>query len=255
MCKTAARCCAMALAAVGLNGQSAGPRLAFDVASIRAHDGPLDRIFDFSASGARLTLTGYPLVGLIEEAYDLKGYELTYAHAVPAPDSVFYDIVAKAPGAATPTRSEFRQMLQTLLADRFALKCHRQSKALPIYALVVGKHRPKLKESAASADGAVLNGVNGRNQAAKGTKITMEALAQIIESRFGVGRRVVDKTGLTGAYDIAIEATPEPSINRSAETGDISIFTAVQELGLKLEPDAVMSEVLVVDHWEKPSAN
>jgi uncharacterized protein (TIGR03435 family) len=71
-----------------------------------------------------------------------------------------------------------------------------------------------------------------------------------------VDRPVVDKTGLTGTYDIKMEATPGFTINNDPDLRDISVFTAVQEqLGLRLEAQKAMVEVLVVDHVEKPSEN
>lgn len=83
----------------------------------------------------------------------------------------------------------------------------------------------------------------------------MSDLATAIQD-FGVDRPVVDATGLSGAYDIRIEATPEFRINRDPELGDISIFTAVQEqLGLRLEARKAPIEIMAVDHFEKPSAN
>ena len=152
---------------------------------------------------------------------------------------------------------EFRQMLQTLLAERVNLKVHREMKEMPVYALVVGKNGPKLKESAldaSSADNRV--GVNGRNQSMTASAATMEKLADTIRNIFFTDRPVLDKTGLTGTYAFKIEATPEFRINNSPELSDISVFTAVQEqLGLKLEPQKAMMEILVVDHIEKPSGN
>lgn len=83
----------------------------------------------------------------------------------------------------------------------------------------------------------------------------MESVAREI-SNSGVDRPVLDKTGLTGKYDIKLEATPEFRINNNPQPEDISIFDAVQnQLGLKLEPQKAMLEILVVDHAEKPSPN
>jgi uncharacterized protein (TIGR03435 family) len=128
-------------------------------------------------------------------------------------------------------------------------------KEIPVYAVVVGKNGPKFKESAGDAAFSSHHGVNGRNQNVIASMYTMDHLARAFGD-FGVDRPVVDKTGLTGTYDIKMEATPEYRINRSPELGDISVFTAVQEqLGLKLEKQTAMTEILVVDHMEKPSAN
>ncbi len=68
-------------------------------------------------------------------------------------------------------------------------------------------------------------------------------------------RAIVDKTGLTGRYDITIFATPDFKLRNSSEPGDISPLDAVRELGLKMEAKKDMVEVIVVDHVEKPSQN
>ena len=238
----------------GVFGQSAPPPRAFEVASVKPHQGPLSRIFDFSSSGPRVTLQAYPPIGLIMEAYNLKNYQVTFAASVPQPDYTYYDIVAKAEGNGAPTRNEFRQMLQTLLAERFNLKVHREMKEMPVYALVVGKNGPKFKESAPDATFVSNHGVNGRNQNMTLSKATMESVADDI--RNFLDRPVVDKTWLTGTYDVKMEATPGFTINNDPDLRDISIFTAVQEqLGLRLEAQKAMVEVLVVDHVEKPSEN
>ena len=238
-------------------GQSAAPRV-LEVASIRPHDGPLHTIFGFSSSGTRVTLEGYLPIHLIMEAYKLRTYQIAYAPLTPQPEYIYYDIVAKAEGDGAPTRDEFRPMLQTLLAERFKLKFHREMREMPVYALVVGKNGPKFKESAPDADPIARHGVNGRNQNVTAAKATMEFLANdISNSVFSVDRPAVDKTGLTGTYDIKLEATPDFRLHDGTDDpSDITIFSAVQDqLGLKLDPQKAMVEILVVDHIEKPSGN
>lgn len=154
----------------------------------------------FSSSGPRLTLEAYPAVGLIREAYNLESYQVSFAASVSQPkgnyyDIMYYDIVARAGGA--PTRGEFRQMLRTLLAERFNLKVHRESKEMPVYAMVVGKNGPKFKESPPDVVFRGNHGVNGRNQTITLSKATMELVAREMRSSFGVDRPVLDRTGST----------------------------------------------------------
>lgn len=235
-------------------GQTAQPPRAFEVASIKPHDGPLHSIFGFSSSGTRATYEVYSTSRLVMEAYNLNDYQVSFN--VRQPEDEYYDIFAKAEGDGAPTRNDFRQMLQTLLADRFKLKVHRETKEMPVYALVVGKNGPKLKESAPDAVWSGRGTVNGRNQAMAQTKATMEDIAEAIRNNGFLDRPVLDKTGLTGTYDFKIESTPQFRINNNPELGDISVFTAVQDqLGLKLEPQKAPIEILVVDHIEKPTAN
>jgi uncharacterized protein (TIGR03435 family) len=84
----------------------------------------------------------------------------------------------------------------------------------------------------------------------------MDELAAEIPNALGSDRPIVDRTGLTGAYDFKLEATLLSRINRDPGDGDLTIFTAVQEqLGLRIEPQRTAIQVLVIDHFEKPSVN
>jgi uncharacterized protein (TIGR03435 family) len=225
---------------------------AFEVASVREHVvRPLTRIADYSASGPRLTLGTYPALALIAEAYNLESYEIVVPPALEKIRETYYNVVAKAPGNDPVSRDDFRRMLQTLLADRFNFRFHREPKEMDVYALIVGKGGPKFKPSATDAKRHFLGGVNGRNQVITATRYTVADLARNL-SFIGADRPVVDQTGLTGEYDFRIEASPR----RILEFGEISVYTAVQEqLGLKLEPRRAPVQVLVVDRFEKPTEN
>jgi uncharacterized protein (TIGR03435 family) len=148
-------------------------------------------------------------------------------------------------------------MLQSLLADRFKLRFHREMREIPVYELVAAKNGPKLKESAPTAESMGRMTVNGRNYQASIPKARMDDVVQAIGNSF-LDRPVLDKTGLTGTYDLKLTYTPDIPSNRKGDPdpNDISIFTAVQEqLGLKLEPTKALVEILVVDHVEKPIEN
>lgn len=167
-----------------------------------------------------------------------------------------YDIAAKAEGDEPRTRPEFRRMLQSLLADRFQLRFHREMRELPVYFLVVGRNGPAFRETPPGASRRTNHGVDGGKQTLDLSLATMESLAAEIHSYFFVDRPVLDKTGLTGLYDIRLAATPEFRLRDGSEPGDVDIFKAVQsQLGLKLESRKADVEVLVVDQIEKPSAN
>ena len=227
------------------------PPMTFEVASVKVHEGPLTRLVDYSASGSRLTLEGYYAFDLVAEAYNLKRYQISFAPSAKRDDTV-YDIVAKAPGDGPRKRSEFREMLQTLLAERFHLQLRREPKEMPVYFLVVGRNGPKLQESAPDAQFSANHHVHGRNQTVDATHFTMDQLADEI----WVDRPVLNRTGLTGFYEIHLEATPEFRINRDPQPEDLSVFTALQQqLGLRLTPEKAMIEVLVVERLDKPSAN
>ncbi len=168
----------------------------------------------------------------------------------------FFDIVAKADGEAAPTVSEFREMLQVLLADRFHLKVHHEMREMPVYALVPGKNGSKLKPSVPDAgEGGRLQVVD-RNYRMAIPKASMDDVVDAVANAF-LDRPVVDRTGLTGTYDLKLYIHPDIRSNRGEPNdADISIFPAVQEqLGLKLEPQKASVPILVVDHVEKPSEN
>jgi uncharacterized protein (TIGR03435 family) len=179
-----------------------------------------------------------------------------------------FDIEAKVSSADVPTfqRLDFdnRQlMVQTMLADRFKLRSHREIREQPIYYLVIAKTGPKLQESKPVEDsdpGGTVDRKRGQI-IAKGLVIArlVTALTQTL------GRTVIDKTEvLKGKYDFTLAWTPDdpgaspPGDQSSAppESTGPSIFTAIQEqLGLKLEPAKGPVECLVIDHIEHPSEN
>lgn len=229
---------------------------AFEVASIRPSNyqgGPLrvaarvdpDGI-DFSNVTPRLC---------IQRAYGVKPYQLT------GPDwigSERYMIVAKATGPLP--QDKILLMLQTLLADRFKLAFHREEKEMPIYALVVSKNGPKLKE--AKDEGATQ--ISGDGDEIVFERASMQQLAGTLAR--SVDRPVIDATSLKGLYNFKLawadDVRPNPNAPTAGASGPsdsadaLSIFTALQErLGLKLESRKAPVAVLVIDHIEKPSAN
>jgi uncharacterized protein (TIGR03435 family) len=155
-----------------------------------------------------------------------------------------------------------QRMIQALLADRFRLAAHLETRELPTYALVAARGGPTFLQS--KADGTSINAGNGKIKVEGGID-TVELLAEQLATQ--VGRPVVDKTGITGKYQLSLNWTPdEPAaspLNGSAgstpappyDSGP-SIFTALQEqLGLKLEPQKGPVQVLVIDHVELPTEN
>jgi uncharacterized protein (TIGR03435 family) len=139
-------------------------------------------------------------------------------------------------------------MLQALLADRFKLRVHIETNNLPVYILVVAKDGPKMKQEPPSENSGYSMGLGGISS--KG----MEVSGLVISLSNPVGRKIIDKTGLTGKYEVNLNwaSNDDP---RSGDTGP-SIFTALQEqLGLKLEPAKAPIDVVVIDHLERPSEN
>ncbi len=260
-------------------GQPATPRAEFEVASIKLNKSADRRIMILPPRGGRFTATNVTMQLLISLAYRIKDFQLSGAPAWL--NSERYDIEAKAEG--NPTIETLGPLLQTLLEDRLQFKFHRESKELPVYALVVAK--PGKLHQAEGDCGPMPTGPPPPPEPGKlptapcggffvfpghlsGQKV---AIAQLLDSlsRF-TGRMVLDKTNLTGKYDINLEYTPEqgqfqappggappglPPLPQTDPNGP-SLFTALQEqLGLKLESQKGPVEMLVIDHVERPSEN
>lgn len=170
-----------------------------------------------------------------------------------------YNIVAKAENAdASP--DDIKAMLRTLLAERFKLAVHRETKDLPVYTMVVGKNGSKLQE--ATEEQKSSSSVRGTSRGLQMTyqKVAMPLLINTLANM--LGSPVLDKTGLTGRYNFTLEWTDE-RFRRPANGPDApefeafpDLFSALQnQLGLKLEVKKGPVEVLVVDHAEKATEN
>ena len=246
----------------------------YDVASIKPSK-PGDQSLLLFRPG-RFTASGMTLRSMIEQAYGIEDDQI-----IGAPDWVHtqrFDIEAKVDGVDEATldklsEDENKLMFQSFLKDRFALQIHREMKELPVLELVVAKGGPKLKEAKPGdtyPDG--LKGPDGKPAGRAGMMrsgrgqltgqgISIASLVPPLTRQ--LGRTVVDKTGLTGQYDVELRWTPDDTPGpigsqgeAGVETTGPSILTAIQEqLGLKLESRKSPIEVFVIDHVEQPSAN
>jgi uncharacterized protein (TIGR03435 family) len=198
---------------------------------------------------------GMPLVQVIRSAYELLGEDQIVGLPVWAKSEPF-TIQAKmdANTAAALDKlppmqrwKETRLMLQALLVGRFGLKVHHEARDLPIYVLTVAKGGLKMKLAAPGAAGNA-NYASGRIDA---HAVSPQMLAMNLS--YTVGRPIVNKTGLEGGYDVALDYAPE-----GADASDTrpSLFSALEEqLGLKLVSSKGPVDVIVIDHIERPSEN
>lgn len=168
-----------------------------------------------------------------------------------------WDIEARTDDGAPHSVEESDQMLQDLLADRFALRIHWETDQRPVYALTVSKNGSKLKPTSHQRENVRLGGKSIIIQRGNVSGM-IEALASAL------GRPVIDRTGLTGLYDYSLQWDDAPNPagvfaqDDSGAVGDEhgSIFTAVQDqLGLQLKSQRAPVKVIVVDQIEKPSPN
>jgi uncharacterized protein (TIGR03435 family) len=193
---------------------------------------------------------------LLTRAYGVKSYQISGPEWL---EDTYFDVFAKTPEGVT--QAQIPQMLQALLAERFKLALHRETRTMPVYALVAGNNGPKLKEVVPNATPKDLNGgrvmvaTGPHNREVKGFT-TMAELANYLAYR--LDRPVLDFTDLKGTYDIDLSWRPNEANHLSgASTPGPSVFSALQEnLGLKLDPRKEPVEVLVIDHLEKvPTGN
>jgi uncharacterized protein (TIGR03435 family) len=218
---------------------------------------------------------------LIQRAYSVQGFQVVGGPSWISTDG--YDIEAKPEGSTDQKRMWL--MLQTLLADRFKLSMHRETRDLPVYDLQAVKSGPKLPGPQGGACAEVLTTLPeagqprpappcgpglvkaGTGLTMLGISVSMPAFAKQLSMM--VGREVVDKTGFTGrfslhlefAIDDALAGLPNPvGPDASGQPADPAarptIRTALQEqLGLKLEASKGPVDVLVIDHVERPTEN
>jgi bla regulator protein BlaR1 len=266
---------------------------AFEVASVKPNKSGDGRILLGMQPGGRFTATNVPLRELIRMACGIQSFQI-----VGGPDwigSERFDVLAKAEGDPPPPSvpggppGPMLMMLRSLLAERFKLAAHNETRELPIYSMVMARPDRRLgpRLSVAQADCAAIAAAARRggppptpppgerprcgmmigpgNISAGGVPIAQ--LATMLSMR--VSRVVLDRTELTGNFDFTLDFTPEQLPKRAPGTPadqpirmngvDIdpdgaSIFTALQEqLGLKLESTRGPVEVLVIDRVEQPT--
>jgi uncharacterized protein (TIGR03435 family) len=174
-------------------------------------------------------------------------------------DTELYDIVAKAEDPAASV-DQIRAMLQTLLADRFKLVVHRETKELDVYSLVVGKNGSKLQEAKEEEKTGFSPGMGRTGPQWAFQKMPIAGLVNTLANM--MGSPVLDKTDLKGFYNFKLEFT-DPRFQRPGNPNEPQsldaapdLFGALQEqLGLKLEKKKGPGEVLIVDHAERASEN
>jgi uncharacterized protein (TIGR03435 family) len=256
----------------------ADPKLpAFEVASVKPHKADDQRVMMVAQPGGRLTAST-ALRLLIRTAYRLQDDQIYGGPSWLTSD--LFDIVAKAEDdSASP--SQIASMIQALLADRFKLVVHHETKELPIYALVLARRDGTLgsqlrRNDCVRADtdpppdptqpppcGSIRTGFVRLNIRATNMGQILQFLSPSVD------RVVVDRTGLAGNFDLDLQWTPNlpqgpsggrppgepPLLNGQAvDSNPPSIFTAVQEqLGLKFESTKGPVDVLVIDHVERPT--
>jgi uncharacterized protein (TIGR03435 family) len=278
------------LSSLPVRAQADAQPIAFEVASVKQNKSTSGRFSMSAQPGGRFSASNVTLEQFIRVAYQLQDYQLSGGPSWLGSDR--FDVEAKAgvdiadafTSERRPGPSALHLMLRALMADRFKLAVHTESRELPVYALVVarsdGRLGPNLVRS--TVDCAVVSAADGR-----GNTPPPDSRAPIGPCNFGgrpgtfaartttmfqfanglatfVNRTVLDRTGLTGNFDLDLTWTPDQLPQRAPGATDASpvdpngpsIFTAVQEqLGLKLQATTGPVDVLVIDHVEHPTAD
>jgi uncharacterized protein (TIGR03435 family) len=271
----------------------------FEVASVRANKSgdhiaqanfPLGPGSVYVPNGGHFSATNQPLANYIYFAYRIMGNQ-EQALRAQLPEWVtteHFDIEARTNGnPALDTKDQMRLMMRSLLADRFKLVMHTETRQVPVFGLVLakpGKTGPWLQahpddsscstgpapaeDQLAGQFPALCGGLlpmppaPGRAVKFGARNVTMEFIANQLTALGQLDRPVFDQTGLHGSFDFALEFTPEPTGNRppAAVPADVpqgpAFMEALQDqMGLKLLSQKGPSDALVLDHVERPSAN
>lgn len=267
-----------------MRAQSANPRPAFEVASIKRNTSSTVGESMHIQRGGRFDVQNMPLRYIIWNAYRLSNYQISGGSAWI--DSERYDIFAKSDGDSSP--DELLLMLRTLLEDRFGLKVHRGTQQGPVYVMTVAKgglrmqhaegtcvprdpNHPPPQTPPGQKPPNYCGNMRRSSQTLNGRGAPMGVVAGVTPLGTLSGqlssildRKVIDKTGLTGIFDFNLEWTLTPvaappdgsATSASNDAVGPSIFTALQEqLGLRLESAKGPVDMLVIHHVERPSEN
>jgi uncharacterized protein (TIGR03435 family) len=237
----------------------------FEVATIKPNDSGAAQLqgLNVSGNGHNFTTRNSSLTDLIAFAYNVQPKQI-----IGAPDWMDkdrFDIAAISDTEGMPNGNQLKSMVQKLLADRWKLTIHHDKKELSAFVLTVGKNGQKLTPN---TSGGALPGL-GFQPVPGGLKLnmgngTMEDLTGFLQVLV-LDRPVVDRTGITGKYDLSFKFTPDDSLfnghgPRPGATTDNAealpgFFEGIQTIGLKLDAEKTPVDVIVIDHAEKYSAN
>ena len=250
--------------AIGIDFASAGraqsvahaPDMEFEAASIRRDpswksggEGYKRSKIEFSPDS--LTMQNVDIGECVQWAYDIPFYQIS---GLSSANNERYDILAKADGPV-PVH-QLRLMLQNLLARRFNLALHHETKTLRVYELVAAKGGPKLPPPKTPGEGSTLHTTESLPRVEGGNFVfldtSMPEFAEKLSLFRGIDLPVIDRTGVKGYFDITLKSAASAMLQPDGP----SLFTLIPEqLGLKLVTAKASVDVLVIDHAEKPSEN
>lgn len=239
---------------------------AFEVATIKPSN-PEAGKSGFLINDDSFESSNVPLTLWIQFAYDLSAGSMDQIIGAPQwVGSTKFDINAKEDAQVAAKINKLpreerlaiqRQMVQALLAERFQLKVHHETKDLRVLALTAAKGGPKLTEAKPDAHYESWAGLRSETGKVKGRGATIKMLVGNLSRKPEIGGRlVVDETGLSGKYDFELTWSPQNLASTADDAGGPSLFAALQEqLGLKVESKKAPVDCIVIDRIELPSSN
>jgi uncharacterized protein (TIGR03435 family) len=223
----------------------------FEVATVKPHD-PTSDAQGFTVEGSRVVVRNESLIQLLLVAYSIHRSQID---GLPTWARDRWDIQGTTDTPGEPSLPQQQEMLQKLLADRFALKFHIEQRELPVYLMQLAKGAPKLKP-AAKPDEQPGQSASGQDGVITIVYTSTAMSDFVMLESFFLDRPLVDQTSLAGKYDFSLRYTYKESNPPDSAGAAPGLFTAVQEqLGLKFIPTKSAVRVLVIDHVDRPSAN
>jgi uncharacterized protein (TIGR03435 family) len=234
----------------------------FEVATVKPSDPKKCCGYFWNVDGMRFMTVNTNLHWLIRFAYGLNDKQIVGEPAWA--DDDLYDVTGAFAGTKPPTDLQCRVALQALIIERFGLKFHHESREMSAYVLTAPHGPAKLTRSDPKKDPEqqlifTRNGESGKTMHGLGRDISLHDFAGEIQ-RLTLNRPLVDRTGITGEFDIDLEFTWEDpnslGLTDLPDNAAPNLITALNEqLGLKLEAVKAPVDVLVIDHAQPPSAN
>ncbi|HVW12110.1 MAG TPA: TIGR03435 family protein [Bryobacteraceae bacterium] len=219
----------------------------FDVVSVKPNASSQGRSTEQTNSG-HVMAENITAISMIEQAFGVRAFQISGGPGWMITDG--FDVNATTGTTKDLNDIELQPYWESLLTGRFRMKYHRESKEMQVYSLTVAKSGAKLTGHQGGGDTST-HISNGRDRVSvTSTNISMTSFAGLLGRR--LDRMVIDKTGLSGSYDVSVDWAPEAS----TDTDEASIFTALQDqLGLKLESGKAPVEIIVIDGLERPGDN
>ena len=223
---------------------------------------PGAHIFELTMQGTHLVIKAFTVHDLIKFVYPVQKRQITGGPSWMSTER--WDIEVKPDIPGSPNQQQMQEIVQKVLAERFALKVHEEKREMTAYVLTVGKNGPKMTKSTDPFPDP--NFILGPGEVVHARGTTMGYFTQLLQVSI-LDRPVVDRTGLTGRWDFTLKWTPDetqfadgpwgsPKPAADDPNGPPPLFTAIQQqLDLKLEAQKTQVPVVVIDHVERPSPN